>query len=206
MGGQEAMKKTSPRRKSRKARELEPFSRTKVDFTKFKPDLSPRKLDALFTVPGRAELFPSFYFPVDTLSVTRTVGKGRTNLTFIRPTIVQADATTPYAGFDRRQSPSRKPSISMHFEPGAYGISTVSSYVMDFSIESVGSSTFNLDGLFGAIANAGSKVLNGPTTVSLVFQNVQPSQQIYGYVEQESGGEWNFYSVRVRFPSLLIGS
>jgi hypothetical protein len=205
MGEPETMKKTSPRGKSRGVRELEPFRKTKVDFTKFKPDLSPRKLESLFTLPGNADLFPIFYFPVDTLSVTRTVGKGRTNLTFIRPTIVQADATTPYAGFDRRLSPSRKPSISMHFEPGAYGISTVSSYVMGFSIESVGPSTFNLDGSFGAIANAGSKVLNGQTTVSLVFQNVQPAQQIYGYLEQESGGEWNFYSVRVRFPSLVIG-
>jgi len=37
----------------------------------------------------------------ETLSATKTVGRGRTNLTIIVPTIVQIDAATPRATFDR---------------------------------------------------------------------------------------------------------
>jgi hypothetical protein len=201
------MQKPSPGGKGVKIKEPEPFDKRKVDFTKFKPDLAPKKLEALFTLPGDAAHFPIFFFPIDTLSVTKTVGNGRTNLTFIMPTIVQADAATPYAGFDRRLSPSRNPIIQMHFHPGSYGITTVSSYVMAFAIESVGQSSFNLNGGPITPSNAGPKVVSGQTTVSLVFQNVPPAQEIYGYLEQTAGGQWNFYSVRARFPyPVVLGS
>lgn len=198
------MKRTSPRGRGPTVKELEPFDERRVDFTKFKPDLSPRKLEGLFTPSRGAALFHLSFLSIETLGVTKTVGKGQTNLTFIMPTIVQADAATPYAGFDRTLTPSRNPAIQMHFQPSAYGITTVSSYVMVFSIDSAGQSTFNLNGSPGSLSNAGLKVLSGKTTVSLVFQNVPPAQSIFGYVEQTAGGQWSFYSVRARFPYPIV--
>ena len=148
----------------------------------------------------------AFFVPIETLGPTKTVGKGRTNLTIIRPTILQADATTPYVGFDRRESPSRNPAMQMHFEPGAYGITSAATYVMVFAIECFGQSTFNLNGGPVAPSNAGTKVVNGKASVSLVFQNVQPSQPVFGYIEQTAGEAWNCYSVRARYPSLVFTS
>src|SRR4029077_19918619 len=94
---------------------------------------------------------------------TKTVERGRTNLTIIVPTIVQTDATTPNAGFDRGATPSRNPAIQMHFEPSAYGMTSVATYIMEFSIQVFGQSTFNLSGFAGSgtVLNGGTVVLTG---------------------------------------------
>ena len=95
----------------------------------------------------------------------------------------------------------------MHFEPKAYGITAVSTYVMVFSIEVFGqASTFNLSGFTGGgtVANSGSRTLSGQTTVSLVLRNVPPSAQVWGAITQTAGGQWNWYSVQARFPALVI--
>ncbi len=201
------MKRTRYRKQRNEADELEPFDGRKVDITKFKQDLSPRQLASAFLLPEiRADLLSVFFLPIETLSVTKTIGKGRTNLTFIRPTIVQADATVPYAGFDIQLSPSRNPGIQMHFQPSGYGITSVSSYAMIFDVECFGRSNFNLAGNAGSgtISNAGAKVLNGRRAVTLGFHNVQPAANISGYLEQTAGVAWNFYSVRARFPYPVI--
>jgi hypothetical protein len=190
---------------SRKVHEVEPYNKRKIDITTFTPDISPKDWVKVFKpfVP-KVATNSIFYYPIETLSPTKTIGKGRTNLTIIMSTIVQIDAATPYAGFDMRATPSRKPIIQMHFEPKAYGITAGSTYVMTFAIEVVGQATFNVDGSFGFISNAGSRTLSGQTTVSLIFKNVQPADQIYGYVEQKTGGSWNWFSTRVTPPPLVI--
>ena len=144
--------------------------------------------------------------PIETLSCTKTKGLGRTNLTIIVPTIVQVDAVSPRAGFDRRSTPSRNPVIQMHFEPVAYGITANATYIMTFEIEAYGQSTFNLQGYAGSgtIANNGTKVLNGSNWVSLIMKNVPSSQQTYGYLEQTAGGAWDWLSVKVTLPPLVI--
>lgn len=103
-------------------------------------------------------VFPTL--PSETLSPTRTVGHGRTNLTFIAPTIVQVDAATPYAGFDKRNQ-ARNPAIQAHFEPSAYGIVATGTFLMEFVVDVPVQSTFNLVGYAGSgsVANAGTKVL-----------------------------------------------
>jgi hypothetical protein len=130
------------------------------------------------------------------------VGHGRTNLTFVRPTIVQVDGTAPFAGFDRTVSPTRNPAIQMHFEPSAYGITTVASYLMICSIECFGQSTFQLEGFAGAgtLSNNGTKVLNGQKTVTLVFNNVPPSEQIFGFLEQTAVSAGTGSQFRPVFP------
>src|SRR5262250_3116110 len=128
---------------SKKAAEPEPFDKRNVDFTKFKTDLTVKDYRKLFGPKGGV-IFP--FFSIEILSPIKTIGKGRTNLTIIRPTIVQIDATVPAATLDRRESPQRNPVIQMHFEPIAYGITSVNTYIMEFVIQVFGPSTFNLVG------------------------------------------------------------
>lgn len=197
------MKKAFSKAASNKIRELEPFDKRSIDLTKFKPDLSAKDLKKLLGPGGGVVIFP--FLPIETLSATKTIGRGRTNLTIIVPTIVQIDAATPSATFNK-QSQSRNPVIQMHFEPSAYGITAVGTYIMEFTIQVFGQSTFNLSGFAGsgAVLNGGTKVLNGQTRVSLVFQNVPASQQTFGFLEQTAGGAWNWFSTQVRFPDIVI--
>lgn len=186
---------------SKKVTEPEPFDKRIVDFTKFKTDLTVKDYRKLFGPKGGV-IFP--FFSIETLSPTKTIGKGRTNLTIIRPTIVQIDATVPAATFDRRESPSRNPVIQMHFEPIAYGITSVATYIMEFVIQAFGQSTFNLTGGPVATTNGGTKVLNGSQRVSLVFPNLSPTQQVFGFMEQTAGVAWNWFSVSVSFPPIVV--
>jgi hypothetical protein len=198
------MKKASSKAASNKVRELVPFGRRGIDLTKVKVDLSVKDVKKLLGPIGGIFTFP--FLPIETLSATKTAGRGRTNLTIVVPTLVQTDATTPHASFDRRATPSRNPAIQMHFEPSAYGITSVATYIMEFTIEAFGQSTFNLVGFAGSgtVLNAGTKVLNGPARVSLVLKNVPPSQQTFGFLEQTAGVAWNWFSTQVSFPPLVI--
>ena len=198
------MAKASSKGSSNKARQLEPFDKRSINLTKFKPDLTAKDFKALFPPAGGIITFP--FFPIETLTCTKTIGLGRTNLTIIVPTIVQIDQATPRASFDRRATPSRNPIIQMHFEPSAYGITSVATYIMEFTIQAFGQSTFNLTGFAGpgTILNGGTKVLNGQVKVSLVMQNVPPSQQTFGFLEQTAGVTWAWFSTQVRFPPIVI--
>jgi hypothetical protein len=198
------MAKASSKGSSNKARQLEPFDKRSINLAKFKPDLTAKDFKALFPPAGGIITFP--FFPIETLTCTKTIGLGRTNLTIIVPTIVQIDRATPRASFDRRATPSRNPIIQMHFEPSAYGITSVATYIMEFTIQAFGQSTFNLTGFAGpgTILNGGTKVLNGQVKVSLVMQNVPPSQQTFGFVEQTAGVAWEWFSTQVRFPPIVI--
>ena len=182
------------------------FEKNRVNFDEFEADVSPAKLLDILALPGVGIGLPgTTFFNIDVLSPARTVGKGRTNLTFIKPDIVQVDATTPYASFNRQNSPQRNPFIQMHFEPSAYGITSISNYVMVFSVESLAPVNFNLAGYAGSgIVGGGTRTLNGKQTLSITFKNVPPTQQLYGYLEQTSGSNWTYYSTVIRFPFLIL--
>ena len=186
---------------SKKVSEPEPFDKRTVDFKKFKTDLTAKDYRKLFGPKGGV-IFP--FFAIETLSPTKTIGRGRTNLTIIRSTIVQIDTNVPFATFDRRESPSRNPVIQMHFEPIAYGITTVNTYFMAFTIQAFGQSTFNLAGGPVVTTNGGTKVLNGSQVVTLVFPNLSPTQQVFGFLEQTAGVAWNWFSVSVSFPPIVV--
>ncbi len=189
----------APAKTSRKVTEIEPFDKSKVDLAKAKPELSAKALQKLVK--------PPFHFPflaIETLTPTKTVGRGRTNLTLIA-TIFQTDATVPRASFDLRLQ-ARRPVAQMHFQPSGYGITSVGTYIMEFTIQTLTQSTFNLDGgPFGTnILNAGTKTLNGLTSVALVFPDLPPASEVFGFLEQKSGTQWNWFSTSVRFPDLVI--
>ena len=116
---------------------------------------------------------------------------------------MQIDAA-PSASFDVRAQ-TRRPAVQMHFQPSAYGITSVGTYIMEFTIQVFGQSTFNLEGFAGSgtVLNGGTKVLNGAVTVSLVLQNVPPTQQTFGFLEETAGGAWTWLSVEVRFPPIV---
>jgi hypothetical protein len=184
--------------------ESAPFDANTVDFGSFEPDISPHDWAEKYR---SGALSPFFYFrPIDLLSPVKTVGRGRTNLTLIMATIVQTDAATPYAGFDMRATPSRRPAVSMHVEPSAYGIAATGTYVMSFAIETSGPVTFSLSGYAagGTLSGAGAKTVNGQQTVSLVFNNVPASAQFYGTLEQTGGGVWSWYRTSINYPPLVL--
>jgi hypothetical protein len=181
-----------------------PFDSNAVDFGLFKPDISPRDWAEKYRSGSLSQFF--YFRPIDLLSPVKTVGRGRTNLTLIMPTIVQTDAATPYAGFDMSVTPSRRPAVSVHFEPSAYGITAVGTYVLAFAIETSGPATFSLSGFAGGgtLSGAGAKSVNGQQTVSLIFTNVPASAQFYGSLEQTSGGVWSWYRTGINYPPLVL--
>jgi len=129
--------KRPPSKKRGKALRSFPFENNKIDFTKFKSDPTAADIVKL-TLPGVGiKVWP--FVPIEVLSPIKTVGRGRTNLTLVSPTILQTDATTPYAGFGQGDG-----TVSVHFEPIAYGITSVATYIMVFSIQTFGSANFTL--------------------------------------------------------------
>lgn len=199
------MKKSSSRGPGAnvKVKELEPFDKRRIDLAKFTPDLSTSDLQQISTGIGGIVVFP--FQPIETLTCTKTIGLGRTNLTFIVPTIVQIDSTTPSATFDVRAQ-TRHPAIQMHFQPSGYGMTSNATYIMEFNIQVFGQSTFTLAGFAGSgtILNAGTKVLNGQVKISLIMQNVPPGQPTFGFLEETSGVAWSWFSTQVRFPPIVI--
>ena len=201
------MAKTSAsKRASKKSGGLEGYNKKNIDPTKFKPDISVKDFIEVFK-PGGIRPFPTLFFPIETLSPIKTIGLGRTNLTIIMSTIVQTDPAPgilPFANFDRQATPVRNPVIQMHFKPSAYGITGPSTYFMMFALDVVGQSTFQAGGNTGLLSNPGPKTVSGQTNVSLIFKNVPPTQDLFGFLEQTAGSRWTWFSTRVTFPPLVI--
>ena len=176
-----------------------PFDDNKVDDSKFKPELSALDIVKLTAKNvGHVIVFP--FGPIDTLSPTKPLGKGRTNTTLINSTIVQTDAATPYAAFGAGGV------VSVHFEPVAYGITGTATYVVEFDVVTFGSTTLNLSAYAGAgtVSNAGNKTINGQTTLQLVMHGVANTQQTWAAVQQISGASWQWFRTRIKFPDIVI--
>ena len=185
---------------ARKPTEIESFAKRKIDLDKAKPELPTKKLRSLIKLPIA---FP--FVQIERLTPTKTIGRGRTNLTLIAPTIFQTDAAVPHASFDLRTQ-TRRPAAQMHCQPSGYGITGIGTYIMEFTIETVGQATFNLEGgpVGLNILNAGPKTLNGRATVALVFKDLAASAEVFGFVEQTSGTRWNWFSISVRLPDIVL--
>lgn len=199
------MSKASAKPVRTKVTEIEPFDKRTVNYNSLKPGLTTNELKPFLGLsPGVVVGLPYYLGLIDTLSVTKTIGKGRTNLTLIEPTIVQVDAMVPSATFDKTKS-SRNPSVQVHFEPKGYGITGRSSYLVDFTLEVFTPASFNFVAQAGgsAVSNTGVKSLNGLVTVTIVLQDVAPNTQTYIYAEQQSGASWNWLSTQFFYPPLV---
>jgi hypothetical protein len=112
----------------------------------------------------------------------------------------------PYATFDKTKSPpSDNPTVQVHFEPIAYGITAVSGYHIDFTLQIFTPGDFNVVGQAGGspVLNTGAKSLNGLVTVTVVMQNVAPNTKTFAFIEQRGGGAWSWLSTQIFFPPLV---
>lgn len=185
--------------------ERDEFDRQVVDIAAFETDLSPEDWATKHRA-GELGYGPIFWAPIQVLSPTVTVGRGRTNLTLIRPTIVQTDAATPYAGFDRRESPNRNPVVSVHFHPAAYGIAGTGTYVFTFAVDAPARATFSPAGYAGtgSVDAPGSISFSGRRVITVILRNVPASQEVHASIEQTAGESWSWYSTRISHPPLVL--
>ena len=178
-----------------KALRPRPFENNKVDFSKFKTDPSAGDI-ARLTAGIKGWPWP---WVIDVVSPTKTIGRGRTNLELLLPLggELHTDATVPYA-----QIYGQPGTVTVHFEPIAYGITSVATYIMVFNIQTVASTTFYLGGDVGtgSLPNAGNRTLSGSFSLGLIMQDVQPSQQTWGVLHQVSGSGWSWYSTAIQYP------
>lgn|SRR5689334_14490641 len=150
--------------------------------------------------------FPWFR-PIDTISPTHTVGKGRTNLTLIAPDIMQTDTTgTPYASFAFRPTPSGGPGVSVHFTPGDYGATTVSDYLVTFVVTANGAVNLNVGGYAGGTtpSGLGPRTVNGNVAIVVGLKSVPPTQVTYASIQQTGGAGWQWFRTAIEYPPLII--
>lgn len=201
------MAKTLSRSKRVPTPRLAPHENLKIDLARFKPDLTPADLKNALTRVRVANLTVLTFPTIDVISPTRTVGRGRTNLTLVRPVILQTDATPAYASFDlAAATPQQPPTVSVHFEPGQYGLTGNVTFIMGFSIEAFG--TVNAEvGAFagsGTATGLGPRTINGKQVVTIVFNNVPATDQVYGHVQQTGGPPWRWFQTRISYFPVLI--
>ena len=178
---------------------------TPVDLSAFESDVTA----ADWLAKHRAGDFghgPIFWPPIEVISPARTVGRGRTNLTLIRPTIVQTDTATPFAGFDLRESPNRNPAVSVHFNPGAYGATANGTYVFTFAVDAPTRAAFTPSGFAGSgtVDAPGSIRFSGRRMITIILRNVPPAQDTFAAIEQTSGETWSWFSTRIGHPPLVV--
>ena len=69
--------------------------------------------------------------------------------------------------------------VSVHFEPSKYGLTGNATFVIAFTVDVNGSSSFTLGAftLGGPVTGVGPRTISGRQTVSLVFNNVNANLQ-----------------------------
>ncbi|MFF1574077.1 hypothetical protein ACFVWR_15145 [Leifsonia sp. NPDC058292] len=177
-----------------------------IDLSTFEKTLSIKDLATELRVSDVIH-FPWWLLPIDTISPTHTVGKGRTNLTLIASDIMQTDTTgTPYASFTNRETLSGGPGVSVHFQPSAYGITNVGSYVISFAISTSGPVTLDVGAfsLVGSPTGTGLKTVNGNVSVTVALHDLPPNQVTYASVQQKSGAAWSWFSTSIENPPLVV--
>lgn len=201
------MAKKASRAKRTSSGRLPPPDTLDIDLTKFKPDLTAADIKKALT-PVRLKDLPSLIFPtIDVISPTRTIGLGRTNLTLVRPVILQTDATPAFASFDRLAATAQQPpTVSVHFEPSKYGLTGNVTFLLRFSLEAFGAVNINVGAFAGAgtISGVGPRTINGQQIVSILFSKVPATQQVFGHVTQTGGATWRWFQTRISFLPLII--
>lgn len=175
-------------------------------FAEFESDLTAEDWIAKYRA-GDLGRGPLHWSTIEVISPVRTIGRGRTNLTLIRPTILQTDATEPYAGFDLRSTPSRRPAVSVHFQPAAYGATGVGTYVFTFAVDAPTRAHFTPGGYAGpgTVDAAGSIRFSGRRAITVILRDVPPGLDASASIEQTDGEAWSWFSTRISLPPIVIG-
>lgn len=173
--------------------------RRPVNLARFKSDITKPALKALLFPPAAldGQLFFDL-FMIEKLTIGKMLGLGRTNLTLIRPDIVQADNATPFASFDRTTG-TRAPVAQFHFRPDAYGITQTGDYVASFLVDCPAACTFRLAGS-PQVANQGMRTVSGKRAIEVVIKALPPGQEMFAFIEQTAGTRWSFFQARIAFP------
>lgn len=182
------------------------FDDRKIDLTSFTKDITAKDW-ATQVSAGQVFHPPWFPPPIEVISPTKTLGKGRTNLTLGAPDILQVDAATPFASYSFRSTPAGGPFVSVHFEPSKYGISTVQTYIIAFVLQSSSPVALTAGGFAGggSLSGTGPKTLNGNQVLSVVMSNVPANAQVNAFIQQTSaGGSWTWFSTSIEFPPLVF--
>jgi hypothetical protein len=187
------------KRSSSKARgkSKHPAENKKVDFAKFKSHPPVTEI-AKLTRPAVGTTMPSGV-PIETLSASKTVGLGDT----------WSDLGTPWGVFPRHNPPLvswfESGYVEVHFDPIAYGITSVATYVITFNIDTFnGGARFRLGGPSRDILR--TITVNGPTTVQLIVPDLQPGHTAFGMLDWVSGvAGWAWYSSTLKFPDIVVG-
>ena len=174
-------------------------TRRPVNLGSFKSDTTPSALKTMLFPPAAldGQLFFDL-FMIEKLTIGKMVGLGRTNLTLIRPDIVQADNATPFATFDRSTG-QRAPVAQFHFRPDAYGITQTGDYVASFLVECPAACSFRLAGS-PQVANQGMRTVSGKRAIQVVIKSLPPGQDLFAFIEQTAGTRWSFFQARIAFP------
>jgi hypothetical protein len=200
------MKKPSPKARG-KALRPKPFEDNKVDFSKFKMEPSASDI-AKLAAAGGTKVWP--VHPIEVLSPAKTVGLGRTTLSLSKVNGFTTNATTPFAEF--RDDPPFGGSfyIWLQFEPSAYGITSVATYVITFNLEASGNAAFEVFGLGVTVSSA--YLFSGSRTLQVVFPDWPPSIPTwpptpapFAVLRQRARGvTWKWYSSVIKFPDTIV--
>jgi hypothetical protein len=120
------MKRPSPKARGKALRDPKPFENNKVDFSKFKTDPSTSDI-ARLTAGTKVWPVP----PIQVLSPAKTVGLGWTSIEMHLAPFFTTNATTPYATIERPGY------VAVLFQPSAYGITSIATYVITFNFETL---------------------------------------------------------------------
>ncbi|WP_350349763.1 hypothetical protein ABIQ69_07645 [Agromyces sp. G08B096] len=173
----------------------------------FEPDLSAEDWAAKFRLDDLLHV-PFHFPPFEVISAANPVGRGRTNLTLVRPLVVQTDAAEPHAAFDRRESPDRNPAVSVHFAPAAYGVTAAGTYVFTFAVDAPQRCAFRPSGFAGSgtVDAPGLIRFSGRRTITVILRNVPAGQEVFAAIEQTDGASWSWFTTSIGRPPIVIGS
>lgn len=171
----------------------------KVDFSAFANDITP----SASSHPGVGGA--ALNSPIETLSITHLVGRGRTNTTIVRPTIVQTDAASPYATLDMTKVLDGQPGVGVHFEPDAYGIAETRDYVVSFYLDCSTECLFDVT-QYGAYnpSGIGNRPITGRQVLTVALDVVPSAAQCTVSVTQIAGTAWNWYQTVIGPPPITV--
>lgn len=178
-----------------------PFEKSnKVDFSKFKAVPSASDIAKLAWGAARPKVWQQP--PIEVLSPDKTAGRGNTNV-YLGTVAFLSSSSIAEAVF--KVAPTQG-YVSVQFEPRAYGITSVATYVITFNIfVPVGNATFTLDG-DGDIPNRGEYTLNDRRTVQAILRNASPSGT-YAFLQVKPPGIWEtwyWYSSVIKFADPIV--
>ncbi len=187
---------------------FEKFEERDLDIAIFEHDVDAKGWAEKYRI-GEIDLGPIFWPPaLATLTPPRLAGVTGTAVNLIQPSVVICDTTmTPFASFDMRDTPARKPGLQLAFTASAYGISTPGTYVFTFFVESGGSVTLRAGGLQLPglmLSGTGDIAGTGARTITLVYKNLAANQRVFVGLEQQAGGQWAWTRATIGFPPLVF--